>query len=136
MYRTQRMIRLYMEYCSFGTLVGLLETYSTDVTMSDYNARGYGFQEAHSATAANQLNSVLPEYVVWALFESLVIAAYAMEKGHLPGSQDPDSEWVVVHQDLRPPNVFLTDNVSETWPSCPTFKVSGQLLPYALFYEH
>ncbi|SMY18938.1 unnamed protein product [Zymoseptoria tritici ST99CH_1A5] len=105
-YRTQRMIRLYMEYCSFGTLVGLLETYSTDVTMSDYNARG-----------------VLPEYVVWALFESLVIAAYAMEKGHLPGSQDPDSEWVVVHQDLRPPNVFLTDNVSETWPSCPTFKV-------------
>ena len=66
----------------------------------------------------------LPEIAIWALLERLADAACMMQNGHMPGG-NLLMGWAneVVHNDLKPLNIFLGKPETDAWPSYPTFQL-------------
>lgn len=98
--------RIYMEFCNYGDLWGLIENYTPKVDAA-FNISKRGF---------------IPEPFLWKLFEDVVIAGILMERGDLEPTTKP---WgVIVHRDWRSENVFLGENTSGLYEGYPTAKTA------------
>ena len=99
------MVRLYQEFCPFGTLRNLLE---------DYRRR------YPSATAAGGF----PEAFIWHVFWCLTTVGLLMQRGAVDGADVPTNGWAtIVHGDMKPENIFLGTNQGSDWKGYPTTKL-------------
>ena len=126
---SHKMYRIYMELCPFGDLKELIKSHYDISQCVDRNGNrisGYAMQEAKNAYFWLTRRRAIPENVLWSLFESLAAAACIMESGHLP-DLPPPKVWPkeIMHLDMKPANIFLSDPREDTWPNYPTFKLGG-----------
>ncbi|KXS99603.1 hypothetical protein AC579_5769 [Pseudocercospora musae] len=90
--------RIYMEFCSGGDLWALF---------TNYWPRNQNF---------------MPEPFLWAVFDSLVTAGLLMEGAHLRDAAR--TIWdEIIHGDMKPDNVFISDNTSATFRGFPLAKL-------------
>ncbi|KAK6432706.1 hypothetical protein LTR95_011125 [Oleoguttula sp. CCFEE 5521] len=97
--------RMALEYCPFGDLEELCNTY---------------FEEGR----------VVPEPFIWCLFAHLADAALLMEQGDL---RNPVAGWrTIVHRDMKPANVFLGEGSSCEYSLFPVPKLGDFGLTYVI----
>ncbi|KAK5137948.1 hypothetical protein LTR08_005744 [Meristemomyces frigidus] len=92
-----RTYSLYMEYCPFGDLAGMIRRYT-------------------------EADEYIPEPFLWYVFQTLAEAGIAMERGsqsliasvrRWPADRYGKVDWEIVHRDLKPANVFLATNATQ-----------------------
>ncbi|KXS98114.1 hypothetical protein AC578_9387 [Pseudocercospora eumusae] len=103
-YKVLKIIRLYLEYCEHGDLENLIEIYD----------RKRGSSTDH----------YLPVRAIWAIFESLVAALCLLHRGGMPGHSLPPKWKPMVHQDIKPHNIFMTKPDEVIWKQIPTPKLA------------
>ncbi|KAK5121130.1 hypothetical protein LTR85_005614 [Meristemomyces frigidus] len=90
--------RLYLPYCPYGDLADLVERYQRDQLL-------------------------LPEPMLWRIFECLVETGLIMQRGGI--TDVPADGWMeIVHRDLKPSNIFMDLPPDTTYPRYPTPKLA------------
>ncbi|KAI5359422.1 Putative serine/threonine-protein kinase, active [Septoria linicola] len=101
-----RAYRTYMEFCGFGNLYQLSRKYTP-----------YGDRKGTARPATVDEQDWLPEAFVWGCFEHLTRAGLVMASGAAaPWSQ-------IIHNDLKPENIFLGTNTSNIYRGYPIVKI-------------
>ena len=62
--------------------------------------------------------------MLWSIFEALASALCVMQAGHLPDQPPPTTAYQgIIHNDLKPENIFLAKPLADFWAGIPVAKV-------------
>lgn len=95
--------RIYNEWCPLGTLSDLIKYYQDKRNWP----LALGFTEKDTKNTKDS-GIIIPEPFIWMVWLRLTEAAYFLEGGWPKG--DAEDNWTpIIHRDIKPGNVFLTE---------------------------
>lgn len=101
-------VRIFMEYCPYGTLWSLIKRYC----------------QHNRVKPRDEPTAYLPEAFVWAVFESLAQAGMLMETGDLESDNPLSRNWeLIVHRDFKAINIMLGNASQDAFRGYPQAKV-------------
>lgn len=97
----QRLVKIFLEYCPFKDLWQLIDTYRVA-----------------------RVRSWLPEPFIWYVLEELLRSAEILEHGTNLVGNEPDGWRSIIHQDIKPANVYLSSRSDRRFRHYPKIKLA------------